>query len=59
MSMYQIMALAWSEVEWAVMGGPRSGGLSLNYLLMTTIRSESIKIQELQPWQRTLRMTSP
>ena len=59
MSMYQIMALAWSEVEWAVMGGPRSGGLSLNYLLMTRIRSETIKIQELQPWQRTLRMRQP
>ena len=59
MSMYQIMALAWSEVEWAVMGGPRSNGLSLNYLLMTRIRNETIKTQELQPWQRTLRILRP
>lgn len=59
MSMYQILALAWSEVEWAVMGGPRSGGLSLNYMLMARIRCETIEIQELQPWQRTIRMRQP
>lgn len=51
MSMYQIMALAWSETEWAVMRGPRSGGLSMNHILLN-VRAERIKAQELKWHQR-------
>lgn len=54
MSLYQIMALAWSEAEWALIGGPRSGGLAMNHILLE-IRAERIKAQELKWHQRITR----
>lgn len=54
MSMYQIMALAWSDVEWAVMQRSRTGAMLMNHILME-VRAERIQVQELKPWQRIAR----
>ena len=42
MSMFQILYIAWAEIEWAVLHDAKQAGYSMNYRLMN-LRDERVK----------------